>query len=89
VLHDETTSYVFHQFKHDAALLVLDQSYPVVGASRSQGLVKRRYDVGSTSYESDGGTPKSITLTPEQQKIQQLEARINRLERETAILKKC
>ena len=32
-------------------------------------------------------TPKSKALTPEQQKIQELEARINRLEREKAILK--
>ena len=31
---------------------------------------------------------KSKALTPEQQKIQELEARINRLEREKAILKK-
>ncbi len=33
-------------------------------------------------------TPKSKALTPEQQKIQELEARIDRLEREKAILKK-
>ena len=32
--------------------------------------------------------PGRFTLTPEQQKIQELEARINRLEREKAILKK-
>lgn len=32
-------------------------------------------------------TPKSKALAPEQQKIQELEARINRLEREKAILK--
>ena len=35
-----------------------------------------------------GVTPKSKALTPEQQKIQELEARIDRLEREKAILKK-
>ncbi len=33
-------------------------------------------------------TPKTKALTPEQQKIQELEARIHRLEREKAILKK-
>ena len=38
--------------------------------------------------ERQGVTPKSKALTPEQQKIQELEARINRLEREKAILKK-
>lgn len=37
--------------------------------------------------ERDGVTPKSKALAPEQQKIQELEARINRLEREKAILK--
>ncbi len=39
-------------------------------------------------YSHQGVTPKSKALTPEQQKIQELEARINRLEREKAILKK-
>lgn len=38
--------------------------------------------------ERQGVTPKSKALTPEQQKIQELEARIDRLEREKAILKK-
>lgn len=38
--------------------------------------------------EREGHTPNSKALTPEQQKIQELEARINRLEREKAILKK-
>ncbi len=33
-------------------------------------------------------TPQSKALTPEQQKIQELEARIARLEREKSILKK-
>lgn len=38
--------------------------------------------------ERQGVTPKSKALIPEQQKIQGLEARIDRLEREKAILKK-
>ncbi|CAK2895694.1 hypothetical protein VCRA2133E348_340064 [Vibrio crassostreae] len=33
-------------------------------------------------------TPTTKALTPEQKKIQELEARINRLEREKSILKK-
>jgi len=33
-------------------------------------------------------TPKSKALTPEQQRIQELEARCERLEREKSILKK-
>ncbi|EIK72622.1 hypothetical protein PseBG33_4764 [Pseudomonas synxantha BG33R] len=35
-----------------------------------------------------GVTPQSKALTPEQQKIQELEARIARIERERSILKK-
>jgi transposase len=38
--------------------------------------------------ERGGNTPKSKALTPDQQRIQELEARVNRLEREKAILKK-
>ncbi|MGL5486100.1 MAG: hypothetical protein ACRDC6_07410, partial [Shewanella sp.] len=38
--------------------------------------------------ERTGTTPIGKALTPEQQKIQELEARINRLEREKDILKK-
>lgn len=38
--------------------------------------------------ERQGVTPKSKALAPEQQKMKELEARINRLEREKAILKK-
>ena len=38
--------------------------------------------------ERGGTTPNSKALTPEQQKIQELEAKVNRLEREKTILKK-
>ncbi len=38
--------------------------------------------------ERGGVTPKAKALTPEQQRIQELEARVNRLEREKVILKK-
>ncbi len=78
------------QFKRDAACLVLDQGYSIAEACRS-------LDVGQTSLqrwvkqlrgERDGVTPKTKALTPDQQRIQELEARINRLEREKAILKK-
>ncbi len=78
------------EFKHDAALLVLDQGYSVPEASKSLGIGEtalRRW-VDQLRVERDGGTPKGKALTPEQQRIQELEARINRLEREKAILKK-
>jgi transposase len=78
------------EFKHEAACLVLDQGYSVSEASRS-------LDIGETALrrwiqqlraERDGITPTSKALTPEQQRIQELEARVNRLEREKAVLKK-
>jgi transposase len=78
------------EFKAEAANLVVKQGYSVSEASRSLGVGEtaiRRW-VSQLAQERDGITPKSRALTPEQQKIQELEARINRLEREKAILKK-
>ncbi|MBX6299063.1 IS3-like element IS222 family transposase, partial [Pseudomonas aeruginosa] len=77
-------------FKREAAALVLDQGYSYIDACRSLGVVDsalRRW-VKQLEAERQGVTPKSKALTPEQQKIQELEARINRLEREKAIFKK-
>ncbi len=78
------------EFKREAALLVLDQGYTLIEASRSLGVVDsvlRRW-VQQLQQERHGMTPKTKALTAEQQKIQELEARIHRLEREKAILKK-
>lgn len=78
------------EFKCEAASLVLDQGYSITEACRSLGLVEsalRRW-VNQLQAERNGVTPSSKALTPEQQKIQELEARINRLEREKSILKK-
>ena len=77
------------EFKLEAACLVLDQGYSVPEASRSLNVgetVLRRW-VQQLQSERSGATPANRALTPEQQKIQELEARINRLEREKAILK--
>ena len=61
-----------------------------MAAARSMGVgdtALRRW-VDQLRLERSGITPQSKALTPDQQKIQELEARINRLEREKAILKK-
>lgn len=78
------------EFKHEAAGLVLDQGYSMVEASRSLevGETAMRRWVAQLEVERGGVTPKSKALTPEQQRIQELEARVNRLEREKSILKK-
>lgn len=78
------------EFKVDAASLVLDQSYSISEAARSLDIgdtALRRW-VDQLKIERGGETPTVKALTPEQKKIQELEARINRLEREKSILKK-
>ncbi len=69
---------------------VLDQGYRLAETVKSLGVgesVLRRW-VKQLEQERGGVTPKAKALTPEQQRIQELEARVNRLEREKAILKK-
>ncbi len=78
------------EFKREAAALVLDQGYSHIEACRSLGVVEsalRRW-ANQLQQEHNGVTPQTKALTPEQQKIQELEARIARLEREKSILKK-
>ena len=78
------------EFKLEAANLVIEQNYSILEAARA-------LDVGETALrrwvmqlqgERSGNTPKSKALTPEQKRIQELEARVNRLEHEKSILKK-
>lgn len=78
------------EFKHDAAALVLDQGYSMTEASKSLdvGTGTLRRWVSQLRAERGGETPKAKALTPEQREIQELKARINRLEREKAVLKK-
>ena len=78
------------EFKQQAACLVVDQGYSYMEASRSVGIgesVLRRW-VRQLESERQGTTPQSKAMTPDQQRIQELEARIERLEREKSILKK-
>ena len=78
------------EFKHEAACLVLAQGYSIPEACRSLDLGEtalRRW-VEQLKLERGGGTPVSKALTAEQRRIQELEARVHRLERVKAILKK-
>ncbi len=78
------------EFKQEAASLVLDQGYTIPQASVSLGIGEsaiRRW-VNQLTEERDGVTPKGKALTPEQRRIQELEARCKRLEQEKDILKK-
>ena len=78
------------EFKQEAASLVLDQGYSFAQACMSLGMGEsalRRW-VQQLAEEREGVTPKGKALTPEQRRIQELEARCKRLEQEKDILKK-
>ena len=79
------------EFKHEAASLVLDQSYSIQEACKAMGVglsAMRRW-VTQLKAEREGITPDgSKAMTPDQQKIQELESQIKKLEREKSILKK-
>lgn len=79
------------EFKVESASLVVDQGYSLTEACRTVGVGQtalRRW-VNQLKEERQGVTPiGSKALTPDQQKIQTLEAKIKRIEREKEILKK-
>jgi transposase len=79
------------EFKVDTASLVIDQGYSVHDACRAVGASEtavRRW-VNQLKEERKGIHPtKGKAITPEQQKIQSLETKIRRIERENEILKK-
>ena len=78
------------EFKNDAANLVLEQGYSIVEASNAVGVgytALRRW-IKQLQGERLGITPKSKALTPDQLRIQELEARIKKIEWEKDILKK-
>lgn len=79
------------EFKQEAASLVVDQGYSIAEASKAMEVnasVMRRW-VEQLRLERDGQTPtKGKAITPEQQRIQELEAKLRKVEREKEILKK-
>lgn len=66
---------------------MLDQGYNHIEASGSVWVFDSalRRSVNQLQQERNCVTPHSKALTPEQQKIQELEARIGRLDREKSI----
>ena len=77
------------EFRYEAANLVAEQGYSYAKASRAVDVHENtiRNWVQQLETEQSGQTPKSRAMTAEQQRIQELEARVNRLEREKSILK--
>ena len=69
------------EFKHEAANLVVSEGYSIPEACRAMGVGKtamRRW-VEQLQGEHHGVTPKSQALTPDQQRIQELDSCLGRL----------
>lgn len=77
------------EFKLEAAQLVTDKGYSVKEAALAMGVSDSamRAWVKQLKSERQGISPKASPLTPEQQKIRELERKIKRIEEEKEILK--
>jgi len=78
------------EFKSEAAKLVVDDGYSLSKACTAMdvGQTAMRRWVQQLKMERGGETPQGAALTPEQQRIQGLEARVRELEKERDVLKK-
>ena len=78
------------EFKNEAASLVVDKKYTITEACNAMdvGYTAMRRWVRQLKSERAGTTPTAKAFTDEQQKIQELEARIKQIEWEKDILKK-
>ena len=78
------------EIKIDAANLVINQGYTIREACQATGVgptAMRRW-VTQLKQEFEGITPTANAMTPEQKRIQELEAQIKKIEWEKDILKK-
>ena len=73
------------EFRHEAAQLVVEKGYTIREASESMGVGLSTMDKWVKQLRAaPGGQP----VTPEQQRIRELEKKIKRIETENEILKK-
>src|SRR6185436_8423316 len=78
------------EFKHEAALLVIRENYSSSEAAKAMGVGKSTLSkwVAQVRTENKGICSKGNAITPDQQRIKELEKRIKRIELENSILKK-
>lgn len=78
------------EFKLEAARLVLDQNYSVVGATNAMDIGKSTMAkwVQQLKLERKGISPKISPMTPKQVEIRELKKRIASLEEHNEIFKK-
>jgi transposase len=78
------------EFKQECVNLVLNQGYSVVQAAKAMNIGESSLQRWLRQYrqEMQGITPQARAISPEQQRIQALEAQIRQLKRDNDLLKK-
>ena len=78
------------EFTLESAQLVVDQNYSIKDAAEAVGVGKSTLEcwVRQLRKERQGKTPTGTALTPDQQRIKELEKQLKRVELEKEILKK-
>ena len=78
------------EFRLEAAQLVVDQQYSIREAVLAVGVGSSTMDkwVRQLRDERQGVTPKQTAMTPEHQRIKELEKKLRRVEEHNEILKK-
>lgn len=78
------------EYRLESAQLVVDQGYSVLEAAKAMNVGKSTMDkwVRQLRAERAGKRPTAAPMTADQQKIRELEKRIQRIELEKDILKK-
>lgn len=78
------------EFRLESAKLVVDQQYSIREAATAVGVGHSTMDKWARQLreERQGITPSQTAMTPEQQRIKELEKRLRRVEEHNVILKK-
>ena len=78
------------EFRLESAQLVVDQHYSIREAATAVGVGHSTIDrwVRQLRQERNGITPKATAMTPDQQRIKELEKHIRKIEEHNEILKK-
>lgn len=86
----KTRSTFSPEFRLESAKLVVDENYSIREAATAVGVGHSTIDkwVRQLRKERDGVTPVATAMTPEHQRIKELEKKVRRLEEHNVILKK-
>ena len=78
------------EFRLESAQLVVDQHYSIREAAQAVGVGHSTMDKWARQLRNErkGVTPTQSAMTPEQQRIKELEKKIRRIEEHNTILKK-